>query len=99
MSVGFINSSCTQLPLLFSGGTHAAAWYSSTFSLGLPFGRSGRRIRADTSREGCGFPWFVLGITRFCGWRSLTKARLATHLVGIRPLAGNKALGFVYGQF
>ena len=29
MSVGFINSSCTQLPLFvrsWAGGTHAAAW-------------------------------------------------------------------------
>jgi hypothetical protein len=36
MSVGFINSSCTQLPLL-SGGTHAAA----RLSLGGPVAESG----------------------------------------------------------
>src|SRR5690242_15367873 len=91
MSVGLIHFLVHAASALWSvalaGGTHAAAWLFSSL------GRSGHRIRRDTSREGCGFPWFVLGITRFCGRRSFTKARFAARPFGARTAGRRESPG------
>src|SRR5262245_22339596 len=77
MSVGFIYSSCTQLPLLRRRYARCCVAILRLVPLVFPLGGPVAESGADTSREGCGFPWFLLGITTFCACRSLTKAQLA----------------------
>src|SRR5262249_28902489 len=99
MSVGFIYSSCTQLPLLRRRYARCCVVILPLVPLVFPLGGPVAESGADTSREGCGFPWFLLGITTFGACRSLTKAQLAGAWLMRRIGLGAKALGLLCGRF
>src|SRR5277367_3475074 len=68
MSVGFIDSSCTQQPAL---GVAVGTLLRGCLSSGGPVAESG----LDTSRGGYGFPPLPIVMTRICGRLSLTCER------------------------
>src|SRR5262249_14811442 len=96
MSVGFIPFLLHAASALWSVlGPAVRTLLRCFIPLGDPVAESG----ADTSREGSEFPWFVLGITRFCGCRSLTKERLRGGWIARVAGAGATPLGLVCGRF
>src|SRR4029453_7802686 len=71
MSVGFICSSCAQLPAV------APAVMTSLRGSAAPTNHTVADSGADTSRGGCGFPPLLVDITRYCRGCSLMEERAA----------------------